>query len=156
MTLLEIEEINDNNVYYIFDSKEWHWGMAGGLDNRCKYIKLRINKDDIKIDISVGDKVNVYMVSEYMIVGENAIFETGLINISPIPEKQTNTTSWYNVPTYWYLSEIFWQFHPFYSTSGRTSDTFLDRAILDEKEISHEIKVSVVMELVWVDTKIYS
>ena len=70
-----------------------HWSMAGGLDNRCKYIKLRINKDDIKIDISVGDKVNVYMVSEYMIVGENAIFETGLINISPIPEKQTNTTS---------------------------------------------------------------
>ena len=25
-----------------------------------------------------------------------------------------------------------------------------------KKEISHEIKVSVVMELVWVDTKIYS
>lgn len=93
MTLLEIEEINDNSVYYIFDSREWHWSIAGGLDNRCKYIKLRINKDDIKIDISVGDKVNVYMVSEYMIVGENAIFETGLINISPIPEKQTNTTS---------------------------------------------------------------
>lgn len=93
MTLLEIEKIDDNNVYYIFDSREWHWSMAGGLDNRCKYIKLRINKDDIKIDISVGDKVNVYMVSEYMIVGENAIFETGLINISPIPEKQKNTTS---------------------------------------------------------------
>ena len=93
MTLLEIEKIDDNNVYYIFDSKEWHWSMAGGLDNRCKYITLRINKDDIKIDISVGDKVSVDMVSEYMIVGENAIFETGLINISPIPEKQTNTTS---------------------------------------------------------------
>ena len=93
MTLLEIEKIDDNNVYYIFDSREWHWSIAGGLDNICKYIKLRINKDDIKIDISVGDKVNVYIVSEYMIVGENAIFETGLINISPIPEKQTNTTS---------------------------------------------------------------
>ena len=68
------------------------------IDGRKKYCQIKagpntINKDDIKIDISVGDKVNVYMVSEYMIVGENAIFETGLINISPIPEKQTNTTS---------------------------------------------------------------
>ena len=67
--------------------------LMGAMLN-IKYLKENNkNKDDIKIDISVGDKVSVDMVSEYMIVGENAIFETGLINISPIPEKQTNTTS---------------------------------------------------------------
>ena len=91
MTLLEIEKIDDNNVYYIFDSMEWQINAAGHLDSTCKYIK--ISKNDIINDISVGDKVSVTLAAEYTIVGENAIFETGLIIISPISEKQTNTTS---------------------------------------------------------------
>lgn len=87
MTLLEIEDIDDNNVYYIFDSKEWQINAAGHLDSTCKYIKIKISKNDIINDISVGDKVSVALVAEYTIVGENAIFETGLVIISPILEK---------------------------------------------------------------------
>lgn len=87
MTLLEIEDIDDNNVYYIFDSKEWQINAAGHLDSTCKYIKIKISKNDIINDISIGDKVSVALVAEYTIVGENAIFETGLIIISPILEK---------------------------------------------------------------------
>ncbi len=40
MTLLEIEELDDNNVYYIFDRKEWQINAAGHLESICKYIKI--------------------------------------------------------------------------------------------------------------------
>ena len=87
MTLLEIEEI-DNNVCYIFDSNEWKNCTLGGFPNSCKYVKIIISKDDIRNDISVGDKVSVAITDMYTLVGENAIFENdGVISIAPISEK---------------------------------------------------------------------
>ena len=89
MALLEIEEI-DNNVCYIFDSNEWKSCIIGGFPNSCKYVKIIISKDDIRNDISVGDKVSVSITATYTLVGETAIFDgttSRSISIAPISEK---------------------------------------------------------------------